>query len=248
MVSIEMNRIYKKFKIHSAKNNTLKDKFIYFGKNKVNEHWVLKDVSLKITSGKTVGLIGKNGSGKSTLLKILTRIIYPTSGNIQIHGRVSSLLELGAGFHPDFTGRDNVYMNAAILGMSKKEIDQKMNEIIEFSELERFIDNNVRSYSSGMYMRLGFSVAIMVNPDILLIDEVFAVGDASFQKKCIDKLFELKKLGKTIVVVSHSQEIMEKLCDEVAWINQGNLEKYGSPKAVYKLYNSYMNEGNEIKI
>lgn len=194
-VAIEVQHISKSFKISYDKSKTLKDKIIFAKKDKYEIHQVLDDVSFTIEKGEAVGLIGHNGCGKSTTLKLLTRIIYPDSGEISIDGRVSSLLELGAGFHPDMTGRENIYTNASIFGLTKKEIDERLDEIIEFSELEEFIDNPVRTYSSGMYMRLAFSVAINVNADILLIDEILAVGDSNFQLKCANKMQELKKKG-----------------------------------------------------
>ncbi|MFE5324205.1 ABC transporter ATP-binding protein [Paenibacillus sp. NPDC056579] len=248
MVVIDVNNVSKKFILKKEKNITLKERLIYRGREKAEEFWALDDVSCKIESGRTIGLIGRNGSGKSTLLKLLTRIMYPTSGTIKIQGRVSSLLELGAGFHTDFTGIENIYMNASILGLTRKEIDQKLHSIIEFSELEEFINNPLRSYSSGMYMRLAFSVAINVNPDILLIDEVLSVGDTSFQKKCINKLKELKRQGKTIVIVSHDNHTMEILCDEVIWLNKGKIVKSGDSKIVINEYLDFMAEEDGIRI
>ncbi|UUZ83048.1 ABC transporter ATP-binding protein [Paenibacillus sp. P26] len=181
--AIKIENVWKKYKIYQDKPITLKEKFLYRSKGVFQEKWVLQDVSITIPKGKMVGLIGRNGSGKSTLLKILTKILMPDKGYVEINGRVSSLLELGAGFHMDFTGRENIYMNASIFGLSRKEIDKKLEEIIEFSELSNYIDNPVRTYSSGMYMRLAFSIAIHVDPDVLLIDEILAVGDSAFQKK-----------------------------------------------------------------
>ena len=191
--------------------------------------------------GEAVGLVGKNGCGKSTTLKLLTKIIYPNSGTIEMCGRVSSLIELGAGFHPDMSGRENIYTNAAIFGLTKKEIDERLNDIIAFSELEEFIDNPVRTYSSGMYMRLAFSVAINVDADILLIDEILAVGDANFQAKCFNKLREIKAEGTTIVIVSHSLGQIEQICDRSIWIKNGKIQMEGSPKDVHLEYLDYMN-------
>ena len=186
--AIEVRNVYKKFKIEYDKSNTLKEKMIFWKKGKVEYHEVLKDISLNIKKGETVALIGTNGSGKSTLLKLMTRIIFPNSGTIEKDGKLTSLLELGAGFHPDFTGRENIYFNASIFGLTRKEIDNRINEIIDFSELGEFIDNPIRTYSSGMYMRLAFSVAINVDADILLIDEILAVGDQHFQDNVIENL------------------------------------------------------------
>ena len=186
--------------------------------------------------GETVALIGVNGSGKSTLLKLMTKIIYPTKGSIITRGKLTSLLELGAGFHEDFTGRENIYFNASIFGLTRKEIESKIDEIIEFSELGDFIDNPVRTYSSGMYMRLAFSVAINVEAEILLIDEILAVGDQHFQDKCFAKLHELKESDKTIVIVSHSLDSVKKLCNRAIWINKGHVEKDGNTEEVIEEY------------
>ena len=184
----------------------IKNVNIYYGGKEI-----LKDINLTIKKGEVVGLIGINGSGKSTLLKLMTKIIYPDKGTIKTHGKLTSLLELGAGFHPDFSGRENIYFNASIFGLTKAEIDQRVEKVIEFSELGEFIDNPVRTYSSGMYMRLAFSVAINVDADILLIDEILSVGDEHFQTKCFDKLHELKAQGKTIVFVTHSLRICRNI-------------------------------------
>ena len=183
--AIEVNNVCKDFKVYFDKGYTLKERLLFWKRNSHEVRHVLKNVSFKVKKGEAIGLIGQNGAGKSTTLKLLSKIIYPNSGNIVMRGRVSCLIELGAGFHPDMSGRENIYTNAAIFGLKKKEIDRRVNDIIAFSELEEFIDNPVRTYSSGMYMRLAFSVAINVDADILLIDEILAVGDASFQNKCI---------------------------------------------------------------
>lgn len=234
--AIEVRNVYKKFKIEYDKSNTLKEKMIFWKKGKVEYHEVLKDISLNIKKGETVALIGTNGSGKSTLLKLMTRIIFPNSGTIEKDGKLTSLLELGAGFHPDFTGRENIYFNASIFGLTRKEIDNRINEIIDFSELGEFIDNPIRTYSSGMYMRLAFSVAINVDADILLIDEILAVGDQHFQTKCYNKLKELKALRKTIVIVTHSLDVVKDLCDRAIWIYKGELRLDGDPVYVIDEY------------
>ena len=187
--AIEVRNMYKQFKVQYDKANTLKDKILFWNRENHKEiHKVLNNINLNIKKGESVALIGTNGSGKSTLLKLMTKIIFPTSGTIETNGKLTSLLELGAGFHPDFTGRENIYFNASIFGLTRKEIDDRINEIIEFSELGEFIDNPIRTYSSGMYMRLAFSVAINVDAEILLIDEILAVGDQHFQEKCFAKL------------------------------------------------------------
>lgn len=234
--AIRIRNLYKDFKINSDKTRTLKEKVLFSKRNKVERITILKDINLDIKKGETVALIGTNGSGKSTLLKLMSRIIYPNKGNIKINGKLTSLLELGAGFHPDFTGRENIYFNAAIFGLTKKEIDNRLDDIIEFSELGEFIDNPVRTYSSGMYMRLAFSVAINVDAEILLIDEILAVGDQHFQEKCFDKLKELKASGKTIVIVTHALEQVKILCDRAIWIKDGKIQMDGKPETVIKKY------------
>ena len=227
MNSIVVKDMTKKFKVYYDKPNTLKEKLVFWKNNKADVITVLNDINLNIKKGETVALIGTNGSGKSTLLKLMTKIIYPTEGEVKTNGKLTSLLELGAGFHDDFTGRENIYFNAAIFGLSKKEIDEKIDDIIAFSELGNFIDNPVRTYSSGMYMRLAFSVAINVEADILLIDEILAVGDQHFQDKCFAKLEELKNSDKTIVIVSHSLDSVRKLCNRGIWIKDGRVQLDG---------------------
>lgn len=224
MNSIEVKNVTKSFKVFYDKPNTLKERLVFWNKKSSEIRTVLKDIDLKIKKGETVALIGVNGSGKSTLLKLMTKIIYPTTGKVITIGKLTSLLELGAGFHPDFTGRENIYFNASIFGLTRKEIDNRIDEIIEFSELQEFIDNPVRTYSSGQYMRLAFSIAINVDAEILLIDEILAVGDQHFQDKCFRKLDELKNSDKTIVIVSHSLESIKKICTRGIWINNGKIQ------------------------
>ncbi len=206
------------------------------------DFWALRDVSFAVGAGETLGIIGENGSGKSTTLKLISRILEPTSGCVEVNGRVSALLELGAGFHPDLTGRENIYLNASILGFSRREIRQKVASIIEFSELERFIDIPVKHYSSGMFMRLGFAIAIHVDPDILLTDEVLAVGDESFQRKCMEKIAELQSSGKTILFVSHSMDAIRSLCSRVLWLHQSRVRMLGSAAAVTDAYLLFVHE------
>ena len=214
-IAIEVKDVSKSFTVYYDRANSFKERILFLGRNKKKEkREILKDINLTIKKGEVVGLIGINGSGKSTLLKLMTKIIYPDKGTIKTHGKLTSLLELGAGFHPDFSGRENIYFNASIFGLTKAEIDQRVEKVIEFSELGEFIDNPVRTYSSGMYMRLAFSVAINVDADILLIDEILSVGDEHFQTKCFDKLHELKAQGKTIVFVTHSLRICRNIMDK----------------------------------
>ena len=234
--AIIVENVSKKFKIYYDKPNTLKERLLFWKRNNTEVRPILTDINLEIKKGETVALIGTNGSGKSTLLKLMTRIIYPNKGTIKTNGKLTSLLELGAGFHPDFTGRENIYFNASIFGLTKKEIDNRLNDIIEFSELGEFIDNPVRTYSSGMYMRLAFSVAINVDAEILLIDEILAVGDQHFQEKCFNKLQELKKSGKTIVIVTHDMNSVKNLCDRAIWIYEGKVRMDGNSTKVVDEY------------
>ena len=233
---IEVRDIKKSFKVYRDKSPRLKEKIIFLTRNKYENREVLKGISFKVEKGEALGIIGKNGSGKSTMLKMLSRIMYPNSGEVIMKGRVAALIELGAGFHPDMTGRVNIYINASIFGLTRKEIDNKLQTIIEFSELGDYIDSPVRTYSSGMYMRLAFSVAINVEADILLIDEILAVGDASFQDKCYKKLQEIKSNGTTIVLVSHSLGSVKSLCDRCIWIKEGYIEKEGPSDEVVDAY------------
>ena len=230
--AIMVQNVTKSFKLYYDKPSTLKERLVFWNKKKADYHIVLKDISLNIKKGESVALIGVNGSGKSTLLKLMTKIVYPNKGKIITNGKLTSLLELGAGFHPDFTGRENIYFNAAIFGLTKQEIDKRLNDIIEFSELGEFIDSPVRTYSSGMYMRLAFSVAINVDAEILLIDEILAVGDAHFQEKCFKKLEELKNSNKTIVIVSHSLDSVKQLCTRFVWLHEGEIRQDGDDKVI----------------
>jgi len=235
--SIIVNNVYKTFNVYLDKANTIKEKILFlFSRNKKEKREVLKGINLKINKGECVALIGTNGSGKSTLLKLMTKIIYPNGGKIETNGKLTSLLELGAGFHPDFSGRENIYFNASIFGLTRKEIDNRINDIIEFSELGNYIDNPVRTYSSGMYMRLAFSVAINVDADILLIDEILSVGDEHFQNKCFDKMQELRSQGKTMVFVTHSMQSVKKLCDRAVWLKDGRIIMDGNTNEVVEEY------------
>lgn len=220
-MAVDIRDVKKRYRIYHEKIPSLKNTILRGKRQTYEEFLALDDVLFSIKHGETFGIIGPNGSGKSTLLKLIANIIRPTSGDIVIDGTVSALLELGAGFHPDLTGREYIYINSAILGMKKREVDKKFNEIVGFSELEKFIDTPVKNYSSGMYMRLGFSIAINVNPDILLVDEVLAVGDQSFQAKCYKVIYDIMKRGKTIIIVSHDLETISDLYSRVVFLKDG---------------------------
>ena len=247
-IAIEVVDVKKKFRSYQDKATSFKERFVNPSRGKHEDVMVLKGISFQVAKGEAIGIIGKNGCGKSTTLKLLTRILYPNEGQIIMKGRVSSLIELGAGFHPDMTGRENIYTNASIFGITRKEVDKRMNDIIRFSELEEFIDNPVRTYSSGMYMRLAFAVAINVDADILLIDEILAVGDSSFQKKCFEKLKEIKANGTTIVIVSHSMDQMYKICDRLIWIEDGLIKEEGIPRIIGEEYLHQMESGRMDRI
>lgn len=236
-IAISVDHVYKSFTIYYDRANTLKERLLFFARNKKKEkREVLHDINLEIKKGETVALIGVNGSGKSTLLKLMTKIIYPNQGTLETYGKLTSLLELGAGFHPDFSGRENIYFNASIFGLTKKQIDDRLEQIIEFSELGSYIDNPVRTYSSGMYMRLAFAIAINVDADILLVDEILAVGDQHFQEKCINKMKELKEEGKTMVFVTHSMNTVKEFCSRAVWLDQGVVKMDANPDAVIEQY------------
>ena len=245
--AVEVRDLKKVFKVYHDKGKSLKERVLFFKRSKFERRNVLDGISFDVKQGEAVGIIGHNGCGKSTTLKLLSKIIYPTEGTIEMRGRVSCLIELGAGFHPDMSGRENIYMNASIFGLGKKEIDKRIDDIITFSELEKFIDDPVRTYSSGMYMRLAFSVAINVDADILLIDEILAVGDAHFQEKCFDRLKEIKNNGTTIIIVSHSLGQIEEICDRTIWIDAGKIKEEGEPSEVHESYLNFMNVRHESK-
>ena len=236
-VAIVANNVYKTFDVYLDKANTIKERLLFlFSRNKKEKRVVLDGISKTIKKGEFVALIVTNGSGKSTLLKLMTKIIYPNKGTIETYGKLTSLLELGAGFHPDFSGRENIYFNASIFGLTRKQIDERLEDIIEFSELREFIDNPVRTYSSGMFMRLAFAVAINVDADILLIDEILSVGDEHFQKKCFDKMKDLKNQGKTMVFVTHNMNAVTELCDRAIWIYEGKIRMDGKPETIVNEY------------
>jgi lipopolysaccharide transport system ATP-binding protein len=243
-VAISLRNVSKRFRLRRGRQvSTVKDLFVRLfvggrghGLFAGEELWALQDVTLALGRGRMVGIVGSNGSGKSTLLKLLGGILKPTVGELSVRGRVSALIELGAGFHPEFTGRENIYINGVLLGLSRAEIRARFDEIVDFAGLQAFIDSPVKTYSSGMYMRLGFAIAVTVDPDVLLIDEVLAVGDEAFQHRCVGKIQEFKARGKTIVLVSHDLGSIERLCDEAVWLEGGRLQAHGETRAVVGHY------------
>ncbi len=235
-VAVSVQNVGKKFRLYSERNQSLKSAVMRGRRSVHQEFWALNDVSFDVPVGSTFGLIGSNGSGKSTLLKCLAKIYYPNRGRIVANGKFAALLEVGSGFHPELSGRENIFLNGSILGMTKKEITRKFDEIVDFSGVEQFIDQPVKNYSSGMFVRLGFSVAINVNPDILIVDEVLAVGDAEFQEKCQIKFTQLKEAGRTVILVSHDMGQVQKMCDTVAWLKNGDLIKVGEARTTIASY------------
>ena len=239
--AVRFDSVSKKFTLHHERTRSFQETVLAFLKRQNNsreELWALKDASFAVERGKTVGIIGPNGSGKSTILKLITRILEPTSGHVVVQGRVSALIELGTGFHPDLTARENIYLNGSILGFGRNEMKAKFDRIVEFSELEKFIDVPIKHFSSGMHMRLGFAVAIHVDPDILLIDEILAVGDQAFQNKCLAKIGELRSQGLTILFVSHDLEAVRNLCNSALWLEDGVIQDRGTTD---KVIDSYLN-------
>jgi len=228
--AVTLEGVSKRFILHHHKTRSFQEalvNLVHRRNGSREEFWALRNVSLAVPQGKTLAIVGENGSGKSTILKLITRILEPTSGRVHANGKVSALIELGAGFHPDLTGRENIYLNGSILGLSRKEMSRKFDEIVAFSEMERFIDTPVKHFSSGMYARLGFSVAISVDPDILIIDEVLAVGDEAFQRKCLGRIKALQSRGRTVILVSHNLEMLRSLCDQAVWLKQGVIAAEG---------------------
>lgn len=225
--AVRVDHVSKRFRLYHERNQTIKAAVMRGRTSVHDDFWALKDVTFEVPEGSTFGLIGSNGSGKSTLLKCLANIYFPDKGAISHFGRIAAMLEVGSGFHTELSGRENIFLNGSILGMSKKEIEAKFDEIVDFSGVEQFIDQPVKNYSSGMYVRLGFAVAINVDPDILVVDEVLSVGDAEFQEKCFRKFADFKKASKTVILVSHSMEAVTRMCDHAAWINKGELMTMG---------------------
>jgi len=237
---IELRNVSKVFTLRLNRADNLKVRFLgLFNRNyreQRRQFWALREVNLEVYEGETLGIIGPNGSGKSTLLRIIARILAPSQGMVKVQGQVAALIELGVGFHPELTGRENIYLNTSLYGLSKKETDKIYEEIVEFSELAEFIDQPLKNYSSGMYMRLGFSIAVQLEPDILLLDEILAVGDRGFQAKCLEKIDEIKERGHTIIFVSHNLKAIGDICDRVCLLNEGRMIKEGPPEEVLTYY------------
>ena len=247
---VEIRNVARRFRLRTDKQRSLQDSFIHLFRRKqhnAGEFWPLKDISLTINSGDSVGIIGPNGSGKSTLLKLITGILIPSRGDLLVRGRISSLLELGAGFHPDLTGRENIYLNGSIYGLRRSEVDARIDQIIDYAELDRFIDTPLKHYSSGMYVRLGFAVAIHTDPDLLLVDEVLSVGDMRFQRKCLDSIRQFRNRGGTLLLVSHDLDSIQSICAQALWLDDGYIQAEGHPTDVIMAYTKFMAERDEQK-
>lgn len=235
-IAVSVDEVWKHFRLYHEKNQYLKTTVLKGTRARFDEFWALQNLSFEIPTGSTFGIIGPNGSGKSTLLKCLTGILTPEKGSIAVNGRTAALLELGAGFHPDLSGRENIFLNGAILGMTSRDIHKNLDNIVEFAGLGEFIDTPVKNYSSGMTVRLGFAIAINVDPEILIIDEVLAVGDTTFQQKCLEKIEDFRKDGRTIILVSHGLSVVAQICDTAIWINKGELQEIGDAQEVVSNY------------
>jgi lipopolysaccharide transport system ATP-binding protein len=250
MHCIEFEQVSKRFVLHREKRNSFQERLVNLlqPRGESETFWALRDVSFSVPTGETLGLIGHNGSGKSTTLKLISRILEPTSGNVTVRGRVSALLELGSGFHPDLTGRDNIFLNGSLLGFGRADMQRRVDEIIDFAELGPFIDTPVKHYSSGMYMRLGFAIATAVDPDILITDEVLAVGDEAFQRKCMDRIFQHRQEGRTILFVSHSLEAVRNLCTSAIWLDHGQLRAAGDTLSTIDAYLRWTNQKEQDRL
>lgn len=245
--AVSVQSVWKSYRLYHERNQYLKATILRGRRARYEEFWALKDISFDVATGSTFGVIGSNGSGKSTLLKCLAGILEPEKGSVAVTGRISALLELGAGFHPELSGRENVYLNGAILGLSKKEITERLDSIVEFAGLEEFIDTPVKNYSSGMYVRLGFAVAANVEPDVLLVDEVLSVGDESFQRRCMEKIEDFRRDGRTIIFVSHGLAQVGNLCEDAAWIDKGVLREIGPAADVILAYQGESHDAHRVE-
>lgn len=245
---VRVSHLSKRFRLFHERHQSLKQSLLNRRRSSHEDFWALRDISFDVHRGETFGIVGHNGSGKSTMLKCLTKILQPDEGSVAVDGAISALLELGAGFHPELSGRENVFLNAAILGVPRKQVQERFDDIVEFSGLEQFIDTPVKNYSSGMFVRLGFAVAVNVDPDVLIIDEVLAVGDADFQAKCGDKIAEFRDRGKTIVLVTHSMADVVRLCKRAAWIDHGALRMLGDPLEITDAYLDTAHQGRMVQV
>jgi ABC-2 type transport system ATP-binding protein len=245
---VQIKDVSKRFRVYHERNTTLKQSLVARRRGRFEEFWAVRDVSVDIAEGESLGIIGENGSGKSTLLKCVAGILVQDKGTISVRGRLASLLEVGAGFHPDFTGRENVFLNGAILGLPRRYIKSIMDTIVEFAELEQFIDNPVKTYSSGMYTRLGFAIAVNLDPDILVVDEVLAVGDEAFQRRCIERINLMRAEGRTLVFVSHALESVRAVCDRCVWMDHGEARQIGGVDAVIGAYLAEVNRREEAEL
>ena len=240
--AVDVVDVSKRFRLYHQKYYSLKERVLHAGRNPYEDFWALRDVNLEVGEGYTIGIVGRNGSGKSTLLKCISGILQPTSGKVVVRGQVAAVLELGAGFQPELSGRENIYLNASLLGLSTKEVERRFDEIVAFAELEQFIDNQVKYYSSGMYVRLGFAVAVNVDPDVLVIDEVLAVGDEDFARKCLARIKEFQDDGRTIVFVTHSADLVKQVCDRGMVLNDGKVLGEGTAAEAIHLYHDFLDK------
>jgi ABC-2 type transport system ATP-binding protein len=239
-IAVDVIDVSKRFRLYHEKYYSLKERILHLGNNSYEDFWALEDISFQVEEGQTVGILGRNGSGKSTLLKCMSGILQPTKGKIVVRGSLAALLELGAGFQPELSGRENIFLNASLLGMSTREVERRFDEIVEFAELENFIDNQVKYYSSGMYIRLGFAVAVNVDPDILVVDEVLAVGDENFQRKCMGRIKQFQEDGRTILFVTHSPDLVRVICDRAVVLSSGGMLGYSSAAEAVKIYHDHL--------
>jgi ABC-2 type transport system ATP-binding protein len=239
-IAVDVVDVSKRFRLYHEKYYSLKERVLHLGNNSYEDFWALKDIGFEVAEGQTVGILGRNGSGKSTLLKCMSGILQPTKGKIIVRGALAALLELGAGFQPELSGRENIFLNASLLGLSTREVENRFDEIVAFAELENFIDNQVKYYSSGMYVRLGFAVAVNVDPDILVVDEVLAVGDENFQAKCMGRIKEFQNDGRTILFVTHSPDMVRMICDRAAVLSSGEMLGYTTAAEAVKLYHDHL--------
>ncbi|MGH9082445.1 MAG: ABC transporter ATP-binding protein, partial [Acidimicrobiales bacterium] len=245
-MAVDVQDVSKRFRLYHEKYTSLKEKVIHAGRVPYEELWALRGVSFDVQEGETLGILGRNGSGKSTLLKCVCGVLQPTSGRVVVRGKLAGLLELGAGFQQELSGRENIYLNGSMLGLARREVDRMFDDIVEFAELGQFIDNQVKFYSSGMYVRLGFAVAVNVDPDVLVIDEVLAVGDERFQRKCMDRIKLFQKEGRTIIFVSHSPDQVRSICDRAVVLADGNMIALGVPGEAVRIFREHLLEAGGV--